>query len=209
MIGFYNYTVILTYIGLMSSVFGITQVFEGHMSIAFLCLVVSGICDLFDGKVARSKKDRTDQEKVFGIQIDSLCDLVCFGVLPACIGYSYGCNYGLGLVSALMIVLGGVIRLGYFNVMEEERQRTTAENRKEYQGLPITTTSIILPLIYVGRMNIPSAWFPYVFQGFMLLVAILFVLNISIKKLSNRGILILFTLGVLIFLGYIFRVMRK
>lgn len=209
MIGFYNYTVILTYIGLMSSVFGITQVFEGHMSIAFLCLVVSGICDLFDGKVARSKKDRTDHEKVFGIQIDSLCDLVCFGVLPACIGYSYGFNYGLGLVSALMIVLGGVIRLGYFNVMEEERQRTTAENRKEYQGLPITTTSIILPLLYVGRMNIPMSWFPYVFQGFMLLVAVLFVLNISIKKLSNKGILILFTLGVLIFLGYIFKVMRK
>ena len=209
MIGFYNYTVILTYIGLMSSVFGITQVFEGHMSIAFLCLVVSGICDLFDGKVARSKKDRTDHEKVFGIQIDSLCDLVCFGVLPACIGYSYGFNYGLGLVSALMIVLGGVIRLDYFNVMEEERQRTTAENRKEYQGLPITTTSIILPLLYVGRMNIPMNWFPYVFQGFMLLVAVLFVLNISIKKLSNKGILILFTLGVLIFLGYIFKVIRK
>ena len=209
MIGFYNYTVILTYIGLMSSVFGITQVFEGHMSIAFLCLVVSGICDLFDGKVARSKKDRTDHEKVFGIQIDSLCDLVCFGVLPACIGYSYGFNYGLGLVSALLIVLGGVIRLGYFNVMEEERQRTTAENRKEYQGLPITTTSIILPLLYVGRMNIPQVAFPYVFQGFMLLVAILFVLNISIKKLSNKGILILFTLGVLIFLGYIFKVLHK
>ena len=209
MIGFYNYTVILTYIGVLSSVFGITQVFEGHMSIAFLCLVVSGICDLFDGKIARSMKNRTDHEKVFGIQIDSLCDLVCFGVLPACIGYSYGFNYGLGLVSALMIVLGGVIRLGYFNVMEEERQRTTAENRKEYQGLPITTTSIILPLLYVGRMNIPQSWFPYVFQGFMLLVAILFVLNISIKKLSNRGILILFTLGVLIFLGYIFRVLHK
>ena len=205
MIGFYNYTVILTYIGLLSSVFGITQVFEGRLSIAFLCLVVSGICDLFDGKVARSKKDRTDHEKVFGIQIDSLCDLVCFGVLPACIGYSYGFNYGLGLISSLLIVLGGVIRLGYFNVMEEERQRTTAENRKEYQGLPITTTSIILPLLYVGRMNVPAHIFPYVFQGFMILVAVMFVLNISIKKLSNKGILILFTLGMLIFLGYIFR----
>ncbi len=209
MIGFYNYTVILTYIGLLSSVFGITQTFEHHYSVAFLCLVISGICDLFDGKVARSKKDRTDHEKVFGIQIDSLCDLVCFGVLPACIGYSYGFNHGLGLVSSMMIVLGGVIRLGYFNVMEEERQRTTAENRKEYQGLPITTTSIILPLLYVGRHNIPAALFPYVFQGFMILVAILFVLNISIKKLSNKGILILFTLGILIFLGYIFRVMHK
>ena len=209
MIGFYNYSVILTYIGLLSSVYGITQVFEGNDAVAFFCLVISGICDLFDGKIARSMKNRTDHEKVFGIQIDSLCDLVCFGVLPACIGYSYGFNYGLGLVSALLIVLGGVIRLGYFNVMEEERQRTTAENRKEYQGLPITTTSIILPLLYVGRMNIPQVAFPYVFQGFMLLVAILFVLNISIKKLSNKGILILFTLGVLIFLGYIFKVLHK
>ena len=205
MIGFYNYTVILTYIGVLSSVFGITQVMDGNRSVAFLCLVISGICDLFDGKVARSKKDRTEHEKVFGIQIDSLCDLVCFGVLPACIGYSYGKNYGLGIVSALMIVLGGVIRLGYFNVMEEERQRNSAENRKEYQGLPITTTSIILPLLYVGRTNVPANVFPYVFQGFMILVAILFVLNISIKKLSNRGILIMFTLGVLIFLGYISR----
>ena len=56
MIGFYNYSVILTYIGLVSSVFGITQVFENHMSIAFLCLLLSGICDLFDGKIARSMK---------------------------------------------------------------------------------------------------------------------------------------------------------
>lgn len=83
MIGFYNYSVILTYIGLVSSVFGITQVFENHMSIAFLCLLLSGICDLFDGKIARSMKNRTEHEKVFGIQIDSLCDLVCFGVFPA------------------------------------------------------------------------------------------------------------------------------
>ena len=72
MIGFYNYSVILTYIGLVSSVFGITQVFENHMSIAFLCLLLSGICDLFDGKIARSMKNRTEHEKVFGIQIDNI-----------------------------------------------------------------------------------------------------------------------------------------
>ena len=103
MIGFYNYSVILTYIGLASSVFGITQVFEGHESIAFLCLLLSGICDLFDGKIARSMKNRTDHEKVFGIQIDSLCDLVCFGVFPAVIGYHYGFNNGLGLLSLIHI----------------------------------------------------------------------------------------------------------
>lgn len=206
MIGFYNYTVILTYISLCSAVFGITRVLDGgerNMAIAFICLLVSGICDLFDGKVARHKTDRTDQEKVFGIQIDSLCDLVCFGVLPAVIGYSYGFNYGLGLASAILIVLCGLIRLGYFNVMEEERQRTTAENRKEYQGLPITTSAIILPLIYMGRHNIPRAAFPYVFQVFMLLLAVLFVLNIKVKKLSARSIIIMFTITALIILGLV------
>lgn len=50
MIGFYNYSVILTYIGLVSSVFRITQVFENHMSIAFLCLLLSGICDLLTAR---------------------------------------------------------------------------------------------------------------------------------------------------------------
>ena len=182
-------------------IYGITQVFEQNEAIAFLCLLLSGICDLFDGKVARHKTDRTDQEKVFGIQIDSLADLVCFGVLPAVIGYSYGFNYGLGLASALLIVLCGLIRLGYFNVMEEERQRTTAENRKEYQGLPITTSAIILPLIYMGRHNIPKAAYPYVFQGFMVLLALLFVLNIKVKKISAKSIIIMFTIAAIIILG--------
>ncbi|MDE6149464.1 MAG: CDP-alcohol phosphatidyltransferase family protein [Ruminococcus sp.] len=205
MIGFYNYSVILTYIGLASSVFGITQVIDGKQehAIPFLCLLLSGICDLFDGRIARAMKNRTEKEKVFGIQIDSLCDLVCFGVFPAVIGYSYGFNYGLGLIASIMIVLGAVIRLGYFNVMEEERQRNTAEVRKQYQGLPVTTVAIILPLLFLGRANIPPNIFPYVFQGFMVLISIFFVLKINVKKLSGRGILVLFTMGIIILLGYL------
>lgn len=203
MIGFYNYTVVLTYLSLCSAVYGITQVFEGNESIAFLCLLLSGICDLFDGKVARHKTDRTEQEKVFGIQIDSLADIVCFGVLPAVIGYSYGFNYGLGIASSVLIVLCGLIRLAYFNVMEEERQRSSADARKEYQGLPITTSAIILPLVYMGRHNIPKVAFPYVFQGFMLLLAVLFILNIKVKKLSARSIFIMFTITALIILGLV------
>lgn len=203
MIGFYNYSVILTYIGLVSSVFGITQVVEGNEAIAFLCLLLSGICDLFDGKIARTMKNRTPQEKVFGIQIDSLCDLVCFGVFPAVLGYHYVSVYPLRLAASIMIVLSAVIRLGYFNVMEEERQRSTAENRKEYQGLPVTTVAIILPLLFVGQHNIPRDIFPFVFHGFMILISILFVLKINVKKPSMRGILLLFTMGTIIFIGYL------
>ena len=58
----------------------------GHPYIGMLFLLFCGLCDAFDGKVARTKKNRTERMKKFGIQIDSLSDLVAFGVLPACIG---------------------------------------------------------------------------------------------------------------------------
>lgn len=203
MIGFYNVSVILTYIGLASSVFGITRVFEGQYAAAYLCLLISGVCDMFDGKIARAMKNRTAEEKVFGIQIDSLCDLVCFGVFPAVLGYSYGFNHGLGVISAYMIFQAAVIRLGYFNVTEEERQRICSEPRKKYQGLPVTTVAMIFPLLFVGGHNIPKNIYPYVFQIFMIVIAILFILNINVKKFSIKGIVLIFTMAALIVLGYV------
>ena len=90
MLGFYNYTVILTYISLCSAVTGIFTAIagNGHPFVGTCCLLISGLCDSFDGIVARKKKDRTEAEKKFGIQIDSLVDLIAFGVLPCAIGYA-------------------------------------------------------------------------------------------------------------------------
>ena len=90
MIGFYDYTVVLTYLSLMSGATGIMLCLNGigHPYLGMFFLLFSGLCDTFDGKVARTKKNRTDQMKNFGIQIDSLSDLVAFGLLPACIGIS-------------------------------------------------------------------------------------------------------------------------
>ena len=73
---------------------------------------------MFDGKVARSKKDRTDDEKAFGIQIDSLCDVVCFGIFPAMICYLLGVRGPIGLLLIAFYCINSVIRLAYFNVME-------------------------------------------------------------------------------------------
>ncbi len=174
-----------------------------HMVFALIVFAAASITDWFDGKIARSMKNRTEHEKVFGIQIDSLCDLVCFGVFPAVIGYHYNSVYPLRLIASIMIVLGAVIRLGYFNVMEEERQRNTTENRKEYKGLPVTTVAMILPLLFMGQHNIPRNIFPFVFHSFMILISILFVLKINVKKLSMKGVLILFTIGAIILLGYL------
>ena len=83
MIGFYDYTVVLTYMSLLSAVSGIALAANRHPIIATFCLLFCGLCDMFDGRVARTKINRTSDEKSFGIQIDSLSDLVAFGVLPA------------------------------------------------------------------------------------------------------------------------------
>ena len=104
MIGFYDYTVVLTYISLMCSVFGITQAIGGHYRTAIICLALSGLFDMFDGKIARTKKNRTDDEKLFGVQIDSLCDVVCFGAFPAVICYVLGVRgiLGTGILLCLL-----------------------------------------------------------------------------------------------------------
>ena len=92
-LGIYDYTVILTYISLGISVFGITRALEGDFKVAIFCLALSGLCDMFDGKIARTKKNRTDDEKNFGIQIDSLCDVVCFGIFSGNDLLLSGCEY--------------------------------------------------------------------------------------------------------------------
>lgn len=110
MIGFYDYTVILTYISFASSISGIFLATRGHFNWAIFCLAFSGLCDMFDGKIARTKKNRTEDEKRFGIQIDSLCDVVCFGVFPIVLCYELGMTHFYSIPILIFYGLAGVIR---------------------------------------------------------------------------------------------------
>ena len=145
MLGFYNYTVILTYFGMLSGFTGITCVLAENRTGALICLLIAGLCDMFDGKVA-STMTRTRQEKRFGIQIDSLSDLICFGVLPSLIVFISGTGV-LCFMAAAVYVLCALIRLAWFNVDEEERQDHDAGCRDLYYGLPVTMSALILPFV--------------------------------------------------------------
>ena len=101
MIGFYDYTVIATYGALFIALHGIYSSAAGNPAAGLLCLICCGVIDTFDGRIARSKKDRTADGRRFGIQIDSLNDLVCFGVLPASIGAAFGMK---SIVSHLSLI---------------------------------------------------------------------------------------------------------
>ena len=198
MLGFYNYTVYLTYVGLVSAVSGMFFAFGGNPKAATICLLLSGFCDMFDGKIARTKKDRTDEEKRFGIQIDSLCDVVCFGVLPAMISFSVGATAAWQLVIAALFVLTGVIRLGYFNVMEETRQQTESTNRKSYMGLPITASAIFVPMLMIFRGLLGES-FPYVFTAMLAGLGFCYICPVKVKKPGLWGGILLLAAGALIF----------
>ena len=145
MLGFYNYTVILTYLGMLSGFTGIAYAGSGNLKGALICLVIAGVCDMFDGKIA-STMERTRQEKRFGVQIDSLSDLICFGVLPAVIVYA-GTTGRMRLIPCALYTLCALIRLAWFNVDEEERQDRESGRRKLYLGLPVTSAALLFPVL--------------------------------------------------------------
>ncbi len=184
LIGFYDYTVILTYSSLVSAVLGMVFASRGMFTASIICLLISGICDAFDGMVARSKKNRTEDEKAFGIQIDSLCDAVSFGVSPALLCYHMGMDSTVSVVILAAYCLCGVIRLAFFNVMEMNRQKTEGGCNKTYRGLPITSSSIILPITYILRFFLSGDLFVRVLQVVMAVTGFLFVLDFRVKKLD-------------------------
>lgn len=191
MIGFYNYSVILTYISLASSVFGMTQAIHGRFKVAIFCLALSGLCDMFDGKIARAMKNRTDDEKAFGIQIDSLCDIVCFGAFPAMICFLLGVRGPIGMIIIVMYCINSVIRLAYFNVMEEKNALVTPEGEKYYRGLPITSMAVVLPLVFMVQFFVPDYVFIICLHLALLIVGILFVVDFKVKKPKNSTLAIL------------------
>lgn len=202
-IGVFDYTVILTYMSLISAVFGMTQAIHGDYKMAILCLALCGICDSFDGKVARTKKNRTKDEKAFGIQLDSLCDVICFGVFPAMICYLLGVRGLLGLILVSFYCVCAVARLAFFNVLEEKRQQTEGGGNKTYRGLPVTSASIILPLAFWLQFLIPDLAFLILLHLVMAVTGFLFILDFPMKKPSWKVSVILMVL-VALTVGIIF-----
>ena len=198
MIGFYDYTVIATYLATVLSVCGIFQAINGHLLTAVICLLVSGLLDTVDGKIARTKKDRTPAQKNFGIQIDSLNDVICFGALPAVIAYaicrSTGSAVPLWYIATLcFFVLCGLIRLAYFNVLEEERMETEGGVRTYYLGLPITASTLLFPLLCILTSALGH---PQLIMGLgLFLTGLLYVTPIHVPKPQTKAIIILACVG--------------
>ena len=208
MIGFYDYTVILTYISFASSISGIFCAITGHFRWAIFCLAFSGLCDMFDGKIARTKKDRTREEKSFGIQIDSLCDVVCFGAFPIVLCYSLGMKHIYSMIILIFYGLAGVIRLGFFNVLAEEDDAVKKDVKPCYHGLPITSMAVALPLAYL-LSPLLHGFFIIVLHIMVLVIAILFVTDFKFRKPTNKELSLIVGIVAIAVLGVLFRWDRR
>ena len=184
-----NKSVILTYLSVAFGILGMVLALKVKVEYALICLVIAGILDLFDGVVARKIK-RTEEEKSFGVQIDSLCDVINFLVFPVIITISLGMHKWYHILVLVLYALAGVTRLARFNVIAEKKHKDTPV--KYYTGLPVTYISLILPIVYLIYKNVIILA--------LLIVAIMFVTNIKITKPKGKAY-IFFPLLAIVIIG--------
>lgn len=175
-IGKWNKSVILSYLGVCFACFGIYLAIAGFANYACICLVLAGVCDMFDGAVARMLS-RSEEDKKFGIELDSLADMVDFIALPIVIILSQ--NKGsIAVLASFALAICGIARLAHFNIAAMRRK----EKLKYYQGLPVTFSALIFPVAFL----MAKCFFPeqenHVLPITALITAALNILNIKIPK---------------------------
>ena len=190
-LGVYHPSVLLTYLGLSISLYGVF--YSKSLAFSLMLLILAGLCDTFDGMVANSFQ-RNDLEKAFGVQIDSLSDLISFGVFPVQIYLQYFAKFGVvSFLLSVLYLLSVVTRLAYFNA-------SGGEKKDYFTGLAVTYASFFIPLY--GLFSIYFS-IEKIFLGELLyaLLAFFFVFNFRMKKPSLKiriGLLLLAVLFVIL-----------
>jgi CDP-diacylglycerol--serine O-phosphatidyltransferase len=127
--------------------------------IAFVLLPLALACDVLDGYVARASRHR---QSVLGGDLDSLADVISFGVAPAVLGFTLGLRGGWDMLCLTYFVLCGVSRLARFNVTAAALADSHTGKVKYFEGTPIPTSIVIVALLaaafQLGRID-NDLWF--------------------------------------------------
>ncbi|MDC0336229.1 CDP-diacylglycerol--serine O-phosphatidyltransferase [Pseudodesulfovibrio sp.] len=141
---------LLTTASLFIGFLGLTWAIQGDYASCALCILASCVFDGLDGKVARM----TGTTSEFGVQLDSLADLVAFGVVPAMMVYLWMLDgFGrLGLMAAFLFMACGALRLARFNV------QAATSSKKHFIGLPIPAAACSLATLVLFTEYVPEAY---------------------------------------------------
>jgi CDP-diacylglycerol--serine O-phosphatidyltransferase len=168
---------LLTMAGLVSSVVGIYFAIEGSFAAAMIAMLWAIFFDWFDGPVAHRTKDRAKSLGEFGAALDSLVDLVSFGIFPAIVLLSYGEFSPWFLPGAVALVAAGVLRLSYFNVFGLEGGST-------YVGLSLDINSFLFTFVFLFEQLADREVFQW---GIYAMSVVLATLNVSSMRMPKMA----------------------
>lgn len=158
----------LTLMNLSFGIMAIIFILKGSLHMSLIFILLGALFDRFDGSVAR----HLNTESEFGKQLDSLCDLISFGVAPSLLIY-HAVLFKVpvaGLAITILYILAGAVRLARYNVKEFDGS---------YCGLPITAAGVGVILSYFLLPVLPIVFFVL----FHSLLTVLMVAPIRIAKM--------------------------
>jgi phosphatidylserine synthase len=165
--------------GLVSAVLGVYFAVLGVYPAAMIGLVWAVAFDWFDGVVARAQSGRTAEQGAFGAALDSMIDVVSFGVAPAVLLLSVGGMSPWFLPGAVVVLAAAVVRLAYFDVFGLLGGST-------YRGLALDNNVILLVALFALRPLFATETFSVVLYATLIILAALNVSPILTPKLGGR-----------------------
>jgi CDP-diacylglycerol--serine O-phosphatidyltransferase len=144
---------LITVLALCLGLTAIRLAYEGRLDTAVICIIIAGVLDGLDGRLARFLKGTSR----FGAELDSLSDFVCFGVAPALVLYGFILHNlrGLGWVVALVFAIASALRLARFNVMLDDPTRPDwKKNFFVGMAAPAGAVTVLLP-VYLHFVDVP------------------------------------------------------
>ena len=184
--------------GLLCALFGIYYAILGNFPAAIIGLIWAVFFDWGDGIIASRMKGRTDEYRAFGGQLDSLVDIVSFGILPAVLLLSYGEFSPWFLPGAFVIVAATAIRLSYFNVFGMIDDST-------YMGMAVDNNGLILAFAFLFDGVFSQTIFSVIIYTICMCMAVLNVAPIRTPKFTGGWfyVLTVYALGLTAIYGWI------
>ena len=181
--GIYILPNLVTAASLFAGFYSMVATLNGNYSTAAVWIFISAICDGLDGKVARM----TGTTSKFGVEFDSLADLVAFGVTPALLMFAWALKpFGrLGWVAAFLFLVCAALRLARFNV-----QVDTVES-KRFVGLPTQASACMVAstVLLFYHLNWPSSFKKLAILGLIYLLAFLMVSNFRYYSFKDPALI--------------------
>lgn len=177
---------LVTVLAICAGLSGIRLAFEGRFEIAVAMVLVAAFLDALDGRLARMLKASSS----FGAQMDSLADIMNFGVAPALVLYAYALDSAgaVGWTAALVFAIACCLRLARFNVMLDDPDRPAWQN-DYFVGVPAPAGALLVLMpVYLGLIGVPvNQTFSFLAAAFTVAVALLLVSQLPVYSGKSSG----------------------